>query len=139
MLDIPESIKSLFKSDNTTNDTRRHLKLYFYNKDVPLSPSGELLPIDQEPCYVIDNKQVLTEALTITESLCESDDLKFGECNAAQFEITVADVLIDLSGKEFIFTIEVGGYEMAMGIYRVESFVRLESDRRKRKSPLTIE
>ena len=66
MLDIPESIKSLFKSDNTTNDTRRHLKLYFYNKDVPLSPSGELLPIDQEPCYVIDNKQVLTEALTIT-------------------------------------------------------------------------
>lgn len=133
MLDIPESIKSLFKSDNTTNDTRRHLKLYFYNKDVPLSPSGELLPIDQEPCYVIDNKQVLTEALTITESLCESDDLKFGECNAAQFEITVADVLIDLSGKEFIFTIEVGGYEMAMGIYRVESFVRLESDRRKKK------
>lgn len=133
MLDIPESIKSLFKSDNTTNDTRRHLKLYFYNKDVPLSPSGELLPIDQEPCYVIDNKQVLTEALTITESLCESDDLKFGECNASQFEITVADVLIDLSGKEFIFTIEVGGYEMAMGIYRVESFVRLESDRRKKK------
>lgn len=140
MLDIPESIKSLFKADNITKDTQRHLKLYFYNEDVQLLfpdeslyPSDELFPIDQEPCYVIDNEQVLTEALTITEGLCESDDLKFGECNATQFEITVADVLIDLTGKEFMFTVEIGGYEMAMGIYRVKSFIRLESDRRKKK------
>ena len=86
MLDIPESIKSLFKADNITKDTQRHLKLYFYNEDVQLLfpeeslfPSDELFPIDQEPCYVIDNEQVLTEALTITEGLCESDELKLAD------------------------------------------------------------
>ena len=87
MLDIPESIKSLFKADNITKDTQRHLKLYFYNEDVQLLfpeeslyPSDELFPIDQEPCYVIDNEQVLTEALTITESFLTFSSYFFSTC-----------------------------------------------------------
>ena len=84
------------------------------------------------PYYVIDDFQIVSESMTMTESLCESENLKFGECNAAQFEITVADVFQDLTGMEFLSTIEIGGYELALGIYKVESFVR-QADRRKKK------
>ena len=73
-----------------------------------------------------------TESLAITESLCESDGLTFGECNAAQLEITVADVLQDLTGLEFVATVEVGGYELMLVVYIVKSFVR-QADRRKKK------
>lgn len=140
MLNIPEWIKDLFRSDNVSSETWKHLKLRFYDENIrflfpedTLFPSDALFPIDQEPFYVIDNSQIVTESLTITESLCENDDLMFGECCASQLDITVADVFLDLTGKEFLLSLEIGGYEMALGIYCVKSFVRLQSDRRKRK------
>lgn len=139
MLSIPENIKELFRKDNRTKETERHLKLYFFEgkvnllfPDDALFPSDELFPVDMNPYYVIDDSQIVSESMIITESLCESEDLKFGECNAAQFEITVADVFQDLTGMEFLATIEIGGYELALGTYKVESFVR-QADRRKKK------
>lgn len=139
MLAVPEKVKRIFWQDNLNEQTRRKWKLRFFDSDIQLLypeetlfPSEDLFPVEQEPSYVIDNRQMLTESLTITESLCESDDLVFGECNAAQFEITVADVEQDLTGKEFMVTCEVGYYEMSMGIYTVDSFVR-QADRRLKK------
>lgn len=139
MLSIPEDIKELFRKDNRVKETARHLKLYFFEEKInllfpedSLFPSDELFPVDMEPYYVIEDIQIVSETMKITESLCESEDLKFGECNATQFEITVADVFQDLTGLEFLATIEIGGYELALGIYKVDSFVR-QADRRKKK------
>lgn len=139
MLDIPERIKNLFKLDNITEDTKRDLRLYFFDKDIQLLfpedtlfPSDDLFPIGQEPFYVIETGQILTESLSIKESLCENENLTFGECNASQLEVTVADVLLDLTGKEFMATVEIGGYELTLGIYRVESFIR-QADKRMKK------
>lgn len=139
MLKIPEEIKNLFRENNNKLSKKRDIKLRFYGEkfqmiypDDLLFPSDDLFPIDQEPIYVIDNTQIVSESLTITESLCESDGLTFGECNAAQIEITVADVLQDLTGMEFVATVEVGGYELMLGVYTVKSFVR-QADRRKKK------
>ena len=139
MLKIPEEIKNLFRENNNKLSKKRDIKLRFYGEkfqmiypDDLLFPSDDLFPIDQEPIYVIDNAQIVSESLTITESLCESDGLTFGECNAAQLEITVADVLQDLTGLEFVATVEVGGYELMLGVYIVKSFVR-QADRRKKK------
>lgn len=139
MLKIPEEIKNLFRENNNKLSKKRDIKLRFYGEkfqmiypDDLLFPSDDLFPIDQEPIYVIDNTQIISESLTITESLCESDGLTFGECNAAQIEITVADVLQDLTGMEFVATVEVGGYELMLGVYTVKSFVR-QADRRKKK------
>ena len=133
MLKIPEEIKNLFRENNNKLSKKRDIKLRFYGEkfqmiypDDLLFPSDDLFPIDQEPIYVIDNAQIVSESLAITESLCESDGLTFGECNAAQLEITVADVLQDLTG------LEVGGYELMLGVYIVKSFVR-QADRRKKK------
>lgn len=139
MLSIPEDIKALFRKDNRTKETERHLKLYFFEEEInllfpedSLFPSDEIFPTDMNPYYVIEDVQIVSESMTITESLCESEDLKFGECNATQFEITVADVFQDLTGMEFLATIEIGGYELALGTYKVESFVR-QADRRRKK------
>lgn len=139
MLKIPEEIKNLFRENNNKLSKKRDIKLRFYGEkfqmiypDDLLFPSDDLFPIDQEPIYVIDNAQIVSESLAITESLCESDGLTFGECNAAQLEIMVADVLQDLTGLEFVATVEVGGYELMLGVYIVKSFVR-QADRRKKK------
>lgn len=139
MLAVPEEIKKIFWQDNISEETRRKWKLRFFDSDIQmiypeetLFPSEELFPAEQEPSYIIENSQMQTESIKITEGLCESNDLKFGECNAAQFEVTVADVQQDLTGLEFMVTLEVDGYEMAMGIYTVDSFVR-QADRRLKK------
>ena len=136
MLAMPEEIKKIFWQDNTSEQTHREWKLRFldyYTTNVypgeSLFPSSEIFPTGQ---FVIDNRQMLSESLKITESLCESDELIFGECNATQFELTIADVTQDLTGKEFMVTVEVGGYELPMGTYIVDSFVR-QADRRLKK------
>lgn len=140
MLNIPEEIKELFRADNLSADTQRHIKLRFFDEEInmlypddKLFPSDDLFPVDQEPVYVIENSQIISESMTITESVCSSQNLTFGECCASMFEITVADVLFDLTGKEFMATVEIGGYEMAFGIYKVDSFVREQADRRRKK------
>ena len=140
MLNIPEEIKELFRADNLSAVSQRHIKLRFFDEEIKmlypddmLFPSNDLFPVDQEPVYVIDNSQIISESMTITESVCSSPNLAFGECCAAMFEITVADVLMDLTGKEFMATVEIGGYEMAFGIYKVDSFIREQADRRRKK------
>lgn len=139
MLAVPEEIKKIFWQDNLNEKTWRKWKLRFFDSDIQmiypedtLFPADDLFPVEQEPFYTIDNGQMQTESLKITESLCESDTLTYGECNAAQFEVTVADVLQDLTGKEFMVSVEVGDYEMSMGIYTVEQFTR-QADRRMKK------
>lgn len=139
MLQIPDEIKELFRSDNNSTNTAKHVKLRFYENNVPmlypdnfLYPSNDLFPMEQEPFLTIENNQILEESLTIVEYLCSEDDVIFGECDSTRVEVVVADVSLNLTGKEFLLTIEVGGYELSMGIFRVESFVR-QSDRRMKK------
>lgn len=135
MFYIPPEIKALFRDDNLTKQTVKKFKLTFWNDKIePLYPYETLWPAEDlypaehegEPWLVIENDRIETE------SLSESEDLEFGSCESTMFEIIVADVTQDVTGKEFTLTVEVGGYEMAMGIYTVESFVR-QADRRKRK------
>lgn len=139
MLGIPEEIKDLFRQDNVSAETARHIKLRFFDEDVKLLypedtlyPSDDLFPVDQEPCYVIENDQISYESLCITESLCDDEDLILGACDASELDVVVADVHQDLTGKEFMATVEIGGYEMALGIYRVDTFER-QADRRMKK------
>lgn len=140
MLEIPEEIKNLFRADNTKQPTQKKFKLIFYNDKIEslypyetLFPDETLFPSEHgEPWLVIEDGRIESETLMITESLSESEDLDFGSCEASMMEIVVADVIEDLTGREFTLTVEIGGYEMALGIYTVESFVR-QADRRKRK------
>lgn len=140
MLEIPEEIKELFRADNKNQQTHKKFKLSFYNDTVEtlypsklLFPDESLFPSGQgEPWLVIENNRIVSESLGIKESLSSGEDMIFGSCEGTQMEIAVADVIDDITGKEFALTVEIGGYEMALGLYTVQSFVR-QSDRRKRK------
>lgn len=139
MLNIPEEIKALYRRNNSIDGTARTVKLRFYDKKINLLypgddvwPSDDLFPIDDTPMLLVDKDKIYYESLSLTQMLCASDSLTFGECNAAKVEIIVADVTMDVTGKEFVLSVEVGGYEMMLGIYKVDSFER-QADRRLRK------
>lgn len=140
MLEIPEEIKQLFRSDNVSRLTKKKFKLTFYDEKIEvlypyetLFPDESLFPSEHgTPWLTIENDRIDSESLTITESLSESEDLEFGSCESTVMEIVVADIIEDLTGKEFELTVEIGNYEMPLGIFTVKSFVR-QADRRKRK------
>lgn len=140
MLDIPEKIKELYRSDNTNINTHKKIKLTFYDEELDtLYPYESLFPEESlfltehgAPWVVIENDRIESESLKITEALCDSEELEFGACESSNMEIVVADVIDDLTGKTFTLSVECGGYEMVLGVYTVESFIR-QSDRRKRK------
>lgn len=138
MLEIPEKIKELFRTDN--QQTHKKFKLSFYNDTVEtLYPSEILFPDESifpsehgEAWLVIENNRIVSESLNIKEALSSGEDMIFGSCEGTQMDIIVADVIDDITEKEFALTVEIGGYEMALGLYTVKSFTR-QSDRRKRK------
>ena len=135
MLSIPQDIKALFHSDSA----RKKFKLTFYEDNYDsLYPSEMLFPEESlypsehgEPWLIIENDRIVSESLKISEALCSEQDLTFGACESSECQITVADVIEDLTGKEFVLSAEIDGYNMALGIYTVKSFKR-QSDRRKR-------
>jgi len=139
VLNIPEEIKALYRQPNSSLDTWRTFKMRFYDKDInflypgdDVWPSDNLFPVDDTPIYTIDGTQVPDDNLVLTQVLCSTESLTFGQCGSAMVEVTVSDVLMDLTGKWFTLSVEVGGYEMMLGIYKVNSFER-QADRRLRK------
>lgn len=140
MINFPEELKELFKKDNTSAETRKSLRLIFFDdKSESLYPAENLYPEESlfpaehgVPWLAIENDRIESESLSITETLSSSDDIEFGSCEASKLEITVFDVVENLTGKEFMLVLKIGDYELEMGYYTVESYVR-QSNRRKRK------
>lgn len=140
MLNFPEELKELFKKDNTSAETRKSLRLIFFDdKSDSLYPAENLYPEESlfpaehgVPWLAIENDRIESESLSITETLSSSDDIEFGSCEASKLEITVFDVVENLTGKEFMLVLKIVDYELKMGYYTVESYVR-QSNRRKRK------
>lgn len=109
MLNIPENIKELFKK----NDSHKKFRLTFKE-------------------LTIENDRIISESLQIKQSLFTGAELVFGTCESAELQITVVNVLENLSGKEFTLSLTIGDYEIELGKYTVQS-VKRESDRKKRK------
>ena len=140
MLDIPENIKELFRSDNRRQETHKKFKLSFYDDKADalypyetLFPDESLFPNEHGTAWLTkENNRIVSESLQIAEALSCDDDMVFGSCEGAELQIIVADVNEDITNREFALTVEIGGYEMALGLYTVKAFER-QSDRRKRK------
>jgi uncharacterized protein YlzI (FlbEa/FlbD family) len=126
VLNVPEEIKALYRRNRVRDETIKKLKLRFYDKVINF-PNP-----DDTPMLVIGPEQISYESFTLTQTLCDNTSLTFGDCCAARVEIVVADILMDVTGKWFTLLIEVGGYEMVLGIYKVKSFER-QADRRLKK------
>lgn len=140
MLNIPEEIKSLYKRDNLTNQTARRMEINFFDRKVEvlypyetLFPDDRLYPMDLgTPWLTIKNDRIVAESFKLTESLCSDNDLVFGACEAAVVEFVCADLTDEIAGKEFLATIEIGGYVMSLGIYTVASVERMADKRLKK-------
>lgn len=137
MIEIPDRIKEFFLSDLSI---KKNFKLVFYQENSEalypyetLFPEESLYPADPGNIWLeIDNTKIVSESLTIVESLSESNDMEFGSCESNMIEITVADIIEDLTGHEFQVLLNVDNYEMSLGFYTVTSFVR-QSNRRLKK------
>ena len=120
----------------------KSLKLTFFKEEYhalypseTLYPSEDLYPSEMSADAVdfsIGDDQIVTDSLTITESLCSDEDLSFGSCEAAQFEITVTGLTKSISGRDFMAIESFGGYDMVLGLFKVESTPKQE-DKNTRK------
>lgn len=140
MINIPDLVKQRCRKDNISAETARKIELSFFNSNIDtlypsndLYPANDLFPADAgSPWLTMGMDCICSENLTLTESLCSGDDIILGSCEAAKIEIIVADIEEDLTGKEFAFTLSIGDYKMAFGMYTIASMPR-QADRRKRK------
>ncbi len=126
VLNVPEEIKALYRRNRVREETVKKLNLRFYDKVINF-PNP-----DDTPMLIIGPEQISYESFALTQMICDNTTLTFGECCASKVEIVVADIMMDVTGKWFVLSIEVDGYEMVLGIYRVNSFER-QADRRLRK------
>lgn len=86
-----------------------------------------------DPVLVIRNRQIVLSTLSLTESICSSQNLKFGSCEASMFEAVVADINVELSGKSFVYTIVINDiYTITMGTFKVATFLK-QAEKRRRK------
>jgi hypothetical protein len=71
----------------------------------------------------LEGKSIKSESMTITQSICEDDQLAFGKCNASEFTIDVLDKSIDYIGKTVYVTMQFTGYDeiFSLGKYYITS------------------
>lgn len=71
----------------------------------------------------LTNAEYQTETMTITESICDEQELKFGCCNASSFEIKVLDTIENFKGKKMKVSILLAGQDepYQLGEYKVYS------------------
>ena len=131
MIEIDQAYKDLFNEYGG-----KRLKLTFFKEEYhalypseTLYPSEDLYPSEMSEDavdFVIEDDQIVTDTLTITESLCTDEDLSFGSCEAAQFELTVTGLTKNIAGREFMVVESFGGYNMVLGLFKVDSTPKQE-------------
>lgn len=71
----------------------------------------------------LTNAEFQSETMTVTESICDEQELRFGCCNASSFEIKVLDTAENFKGKKMRVSILLAGQDEAyqLGEYKVYS------------------
>lgn len=103
MLNVEESTKLLFRDDNV----HKNIILTFPNLDL-----------------IIENDKIVTESLSLVETISSDDTLEIGSCNAATLKISVADIEAELIGEEFTVEVEVEESKVQLGTFAVATCER---------------
>ena len=64
---------------------------------------------------------MLSEQMTLHESICEEEQLKFGGCNASSFELTVFNLNSGIKGYEIEPVLITNKTEIPLGVFYVET------------------
>lgn len=101
MIKISEDIKKLYIEDSTPIE----LEVRFNDNAFP----------------TIKGSDVLSEQMTLHESICEEEQLKFGGCNASSFELTVFNLNSGIKGYEIEPVLITNKTEIPLGVFYVET------------------
>ena len=101
MIKISEEIKKLYIEDSTPIE----LEVRFKDDAFP----------------TIKGSDVLSEQMTLHESICEEEQLKFGGCNASSFELTVFNLNSGIKGYEIKPVLITNKTEIPLGVFYVET------------------
>ena len=101
MIKISEEIKKLYIEDSTPIE----LEVRFKDNAFP----------------TIKGSDVLSEQMTLHESICEEEQLKFGGCNASSFELTVFNLNSGIKGHEIEPVLITNKTEIPLGVFYVET------------------
>jgi hypothetical protein len=101
MIKISEKIKKLYIEDGTPIE----LEVRFKDNAFP----------------TIKGSDVLSEQMTLHESICEEEQLKFGGCNASSFELTVFNLNSGIKGYEIEPVLITNKTEIPLGVFYVET------------------
>ena len=101
MIKISEEIKKLYIEDSTPIE----LEVRFKDNAFP----------------TINGSDVLSEQMTLHESICEEEQLKFGGCNASSFELTVFNLNSGIKGYEIEPVLITNKTEIPLGVFYVET------------------
>lgn len=101
MIKISEEIKKLYIEDSTPIE----LEVRFKDNAFP----------------TIKGSDVLSEQMTLHESICEEEQLKFGGCNASSFELTVFNLNSKIKGYEIEPVLITNKTEIPLGVFYVET------------------
>lgn len=101
MIKISEEIKKLYIEDGTPIE----LEVRFKDNAFP----------------TIEGSDVLSEQMTLHESICEEEQLKFGGCNASSFELTVFNLNSGIKGYEIKPVLITNKTEIPLGVFYVET------------------
>lgn len=101
MIKILEDIKKLYIEDSTPIE----LEVRFKDNAFP----------------TIKGSDVLSEQMTLHESICEEEQLKFGGCNASSFELTVFNLNSGIKGYEIEPVLITKKTEIPLGVFYVET------------------
>ena len=108
MLNISDELKLIYKND----------QFPYLDSVVP----KELIIYFPELDLTIETDQIVDDSFSLSESLCSTDEITLGACEAAKIKFTLADVNQDLTGKEFTITQTVNEiYSMPLGTFTVDS------------------
>lgn len=70
---------------------------------------------------VIDNDLIQTESMSLTQTICEESELRYGLCYASEFSVVVFVVDEVFEGQTVTVQLQAGSYTMNLGTYLVAS------------------
>lgn len=113
MINVDPKIKAAFQADNV----KKYWSLQF--PEVVNTETGEV----EKPEKIFKNANIASDSLTLTEPMCSEEQLTYGQCEAATFEIEIEYSDESLVGRVFNVFLVLGDYSEPQYVFTVGRYV----------------
>ena len=98
MLWVADKVRGIYTADNYYPTELNTLQLNFYDQksklypDVDLYPAGKVYPSERvKATFTFDESDIVSESMTITEGLCDTDKIDYRSCVSSSLAIEITD------------------------------------------------